>query len=276
MLDKEGFVKLPGERILYRSPPRTSLSLESKSSYPGTQPFALHSSAGCVYLTNQRVCFLRLSDLPGPELTPRLHAQVVYLPAAPVPALRSFSAPILNLHDTHVSAPFIGPNVWRAALQPVPGGGIPAAHSLLEVKMTFKEGGAFDFHSSFERIKERLLQAVDVARESGQIVGDGSETGGGRGGGALSSINMAAIDLEELPAYEEARSSPSIPVLPPPLAPAVPATEDEAGENGVAGGMSNAENARGALDAPLEPPPGYEEVQRSSVADELERSLRRE
>jgi hypothetical protein len=95
------------------------------------------------------------------------------LPANPTPQLQSFSAPLLNLHDTHVSAPFFGPNVWTAALQPVAGGGIPANHAFVELKMVFKEGGAFDFHSQFERIKERLQQAVDNARESGLMTGDG-------------------------------------------------------------------------------------------------------
>ncbi len=204
--------------------------------------------------------------------------EIVYLPASPVPALQSFSAPILNLHDTHVSAPFFGPNTWRAAVQPVPGGGLSSAQSVIELKMIFKDGGAFDFHSNYERIKERLRQAVDVARESGQIVGDGPATG--RGGGGLSGINMAAIDLEQLPAYEEARNAP-VPSLVPPLV----SLSDEEGppqqgqqasaslENTSEGAVSPVEPPLPGNSAPSEPPPGYEEVQRASVATALENRL---
>ncbi|KAI9782762.1 MAG: hypothetical protein M1816_001714 [Peltula sp. TS41687] len=260
LADNDGFVLLPGERILYSSPPRTTLSLQSQSSYPGTEPVSISSSGGCAHLTNQRI---------------------VYLPASPTPSLLSFSAPILNLHDTHVSAPFFGPNVWRAALQPVPGGGLPPTRSLIELKMVFKDGGAFDFHSNFERIKERLQQALDVAREAGQIVGDGADTGGGQGSGALTGINMAALDLEQLPAYEEARETTPVTVVPV-IVPAAVRSDDQPHRDSSATVSSEEETVRRpdtpetaveTVASPVEPPPGYEEVQRSSVANELERTL---
>ncbi len=53
--EAEGFVKLPNERILYKSPPRTSLSISTPNSLPGTQPWSAMSEAGVVYITNQRV-----------------------------------------------------------------------------------------------------------------------------------------------------------------------------------------------------------------------------
>jgi hypothetical protein len=81
------------------------------------------------------------------------------------------------------------------------------------MKLVFKDGGAFDFHSTFERVKERALQA----REAGS----------------------AEVHLEDLPAYED--SGPPPPPLP------------VGGEGG--GGV------------PVEPPPGYEEVQRQSVEE---------
>ncbi|KAI9757797.1 MAG: hypothetical protein M1815_006100 [Lichina confinis] len=253
--DTEGFVRLPGERILYTSPPRTALSLQSPQASPGVQPLSISSNAGTAYLTNQRI---------------------VYLPTSPVPALRSFSAPVMNLHDTHVAAPFFGPNNWRAVVQPVPGGGIPATQSLVELKMTFKEGGAFDFHSNFERIKERLRQAIQVARDRGQLSGDGSETGNGRGGGALSGLNMSAIDLEQLPAYEEARDSATPALLVSPVTASAP--EDSLRPSvtaNEASGLSDGPPTSSEIAVPpTEPPPEYEEVQRTSVADELERRLR--
>ena len=56
MLDEQtGFVPLPRERILFTSPPRTTLVLQSPNSYPGKEPLAIQSSAGTAFLTNQRV-----------------------------------------------------------------------------------------------------------------------------------------------------------------------------------------------------------------------------
>lgn len=208
----------------------------------------------------------------------------MYLPASPTPQLQSFSAPILNLHDTRVSAPFFGPNVWSGVLQPVAGGGIPPVHAYIELKMVFKDGGAFSFHENYERVKERLQQVVEIARESGHMNGDGSETGAGRGGGALAGVNMAAIHLEQLPAYEEATSGVSTQSAPLPGTEHRPAdlrdsgvvlpSDDERGSKASPGsGTTNGTNE--PSQPPTEPPPGYEEVQQSSVASELEMRLRR-
>ncbi|KAI9877162.1 MAG: hypothetical protein M1830_004644 [Pleopsidium flavum] len=215
-----------------------------------------------------------------------MDTQIVYLPASPTPHLQSFSAPILNLHDTHVSAPFFGPNVWTGILQPVVGGGIPPIHAYVELKMVFKDGGAFDFHSKFERVKERLQQAVEMARESGQIIGDGSETGAGRGGVALAGINMTTVHLEQLPAYEEAGSGvqgaataggSTAPLSAAGHRPAalrdsgvVLSSDDE--RSSKASPSDDASNQ--PFQPPTEPPPGYEEVQQSSVASELEMRFR--
>jgi hypothetical protein len=163
-------------------------------------------------------------------------------------------------------------------VQPVPGGNIPVEHAALELKMTFKDGGAFDFHSIYERIKERLQQAVDVARESGQLVGDGTDIGSG-GGGPLSGINLALVDLDELPAYEDATS------LVDQTSGASLAVEEEAhpqlvdlDEESVPPLSSPRSDGRSprqeVFTPPAEPPPGYETVQNQSVADELERRLR--
>jgi hypothetical protein len=58
--EKEGFVKLRDERILYISPSRTSLALTSPNTYPGTQPFSLKCDSGIAYITNLRVSPARL------------------------------------------------------------------------------------------------------------------------------------------------------------------------------------------------------------------------
>ncbi|GAB7350482.1 hypothetical protein MBLNU459_g1075t1 [Dothideomycetes sp. NU459] len=266
--DPTVFTPLPNEQTLYKSPPRTALSLQSHNKFPGREPFHVASSAGVLYLTNRRV---------------------IYLPAAATPQLQSFAAPILNTHDTHVVAPWIGPNVWTALVQPVQGGGIPAHHPALELRITFKEGGAYDFHSRYETVKERLQQAVAVARESGAVLGDGSETGRGRGGGALADVNVAGVHLDQLPAYEEASGSEM--VAPAHSAAAMAASASASAPAAAAAAtpapppvaapaqLGSAESAHRAgpqdvFSPPAEPPPGYEEVQRETVEDELERRLR--
>jgi hypothetical protein len=53
--DQEGFVRLPNERLIYSSPPRTSLALTPLPNYKGPESLSIQSSAGCIHLTNQRV-----------------------------------------------------------------------------------------------------------------------------------------------------------------------------------------------------------------------------
>ncbi|OGE51940.1 hypothetical protein PENARI_c011G02028 [Penicillium arizonense] len=220
--DQEGFVRLPNERLIYSSPPRTSVSLTPPSGYKGTEKLSVQSSAGCIHLTNQRV---------------------VYLPANRTNDFQSFSSPLLSVKDSHVSAPFFGPNVWTALVQPVSGGGISPSLPAVQLKVTFKEGGAFDFHTNFERIKERLEQAFENTSE------------GTRG---QQNVDLSAVHLEELPAYEAPPNASQTGA-----APSEPPTEPPSSRVSDAG------------TEPVEPPPCYEAVQSQSVADELEARLRR-
>lgn len=223
--DREGFVRLPNEQLMYTSPPRTSFSLQPLSSYTGSEALSIQSSAGWIHLTNQRI---------------------VYLPAQKTKDFQSFSVPLLNVYDSHVTAPFFGPNVWTAFIQPVAGGGIPPSLPAVHLKVTFKDGGAFDFHTYFERIKERLHQAVENTTDSN----------GGSGIGQRN-VDLTAVHLEDLPAYDgpnnyvRRETSPDYTY------------------------HASNESASDARDEPLEPPPGYEEVQQQSVANELEDRLRR-
>lgn len=124
--------------------------------------------------------------------------------------------------------------------------------------MTFKEGGAFDFHSNFERIKDRLHQAVEHARESGLMTGNGP-----------AGVDYTNVHLDELPAYEGPSDAPPYPGtshdtefgVPPEGASKPPPPLGE-------------ETESSAFEPPTEPPPGYEEVQQQSVANELENRLR--
>jgi hypothetical protein len=144
----------------------------------------------------------------------------------------------------------------------VPGGGIPATHAALELKLTFKEGGAFDFHTSYERLKERLVQAVEGAREEGG--GNiGTQNAGPEG------VDWNRVHLEDLPAYE-AGGVASVPTSP----------LDRNGARNIEFGAeasrrtSVASPREETFATPVEPPPGYEEVQRGSIVEELERRIR--
>ncbi|TKA64288.1 hypothetical protein B0A55_10350 [Friedmanniomyces simplex] len=249
---KPPFTPLPGEQTLFASPPRIGFSLSTPAHYPGKQqqPFSLAHSSGILYLTNRRI---------------------IYLPDKGTEKIQSFAAPILNFHDSHVTAPFFGPNVWMALLQPVPGGGIPVPGTgVVEIKLTFKEGGAFDFHTHFERVKERLQQAVEVSGLSGG--GDASRT-------AMSGLSVGTVDLEDLPAYQEESDGPLLsPVMAPPVAMprATPMRQSEVQRDsgvGVEVDRPLPKPTDNAFSPPEEPPPGYEEVQMQGLQEEVERRL---
>ena len=177
-----------------------------------------------------------------------------------MPELQSFSSPILNLQDTFVRAPFFGANYWVASVKPVAGGGIPPDHSAVELRLTFREGGAFDYSSVFEQIKERLYQAYSVARETGRA--------------GTTGLDLATVNLEQLPAYEPVREveddQPAI-LSPVPIRP--PRDTDGRGMRSQVDTSSPRPEARVLPD---EPPPGYEEAQTQAVNIDLDQRLRHE
>jgi hypothetical protein len=237
--DEKGFVKLPNEQILFTSPPRTSLEITTPNQFPAASPLSIKSDGGIVYITNQRL---------------------VYLPTNPTTEFKSFSSPILHLQDTFVRAPFFGANYWVASCKPVSGGGIPPSHTLVDLKLTFKDGGAFDFHTVFEQIKERLYHAYQIARESGRA--------------PVASEDLSNVNLEQLPAYEappEDDREESPPILSPrPLRPGLESA------NGPGGSNETPAAHPANFTSPDEPPPGYEEAQAQAVGNALNQRLRAE
>ncbi|EXJ82220.1 hypothetical protein A1O3_06033 [Capronia epimyces CBS 606.96] len=245
MLDgQQGFIPLPAEKIIHKSSPRISLDITTPSTYPGHHPLNIHSSSGIVYLTNQRI---------------------VYLPDKPTPELQSFSAPLLNLHDTHITVPWFGPNAWQAALQPVPGGNIPATQAAVELKLTFKEGGAPDFHSKFEQIKERLQQVVSTAREENLT--------GRRQDSFLGDVNLNNVHLDPLPSYQESGQDRVAAGEAIPSSAVIDSPEAGSPISSSAGGRMRSASPVEDIEPPREPPPGYEEVQQQSIQAELDRRL---
>ena len=164
----------------------------------------------------------------------------------------------------------------------------------MQIKLTFKEGGAFDFSTIFERIKETVQQAAESARETG------------------SSVHPSDLDLEQLPAYEEAvggargdrrvsqqptASAPNSTRLPAVTAQGYP-DEKSASSASTASAPRPARTANTAAPptalqrptpanpnattieqprpAPNEPPPGYDEANDATIANNLERQVRDE
>ena len=139
----------------------------------------------------------------------------------------------------------------------MPGGNLPSSHAAIELKLTFNEGGAPDFHSNFERIKERLQQAVEAARDSGVTLNAAGFVGG---------VNMDSVHLEQLPTYEGSRNDRVAPApleLPP----------ETTAEIVVPTPVRPARQAQASFVPPPEAPPGYEETQQQSLQEEVDRRL---
>lgn len=125
------------------------------------------------------------------------------------------------------------------------GGGIPSSLPAVQLKVTFKEGGAFDFHNNFERLKERMQQALELSQESGQGSGN---------------VDLSTVHLEELPAYPGPQND---------------TTGVHSHNQGLSPDSYSRQDGAGTEPEPMDPPPDYEEVQQQSVANELEERLRR-
>jgi hypothetical protein len=59
------------------------------------------------------------------------------------------------------------------------------------MKMTFKDGGVFDFHTAIEEVEASPSHALEVAREIRHTTG------------RTSSIDLSSVHLDQLPAFEE-------------------------------------------------------------------------
>lgn len=176
--------------------------------------------------------------------------QLVYIPSTPKPGLKSFSCPILNLQDAHIQTPFFGANSWVCSCKPVPGGGIPTPYSIIEIKLIFRDGGAFDFHSIYEEIKERLYQAYSVAQEA-----------------TSSGIDLTNVDLEPLPVYRSAlelREEAEIETSP---------AYQKYDTNGSREENCSFENEQ-TRPIPTEAPPDYEEFQAQAIHINREQGIR--
>jgi WW domain-binding protein 2 len=161
-----------------------------------------------------------------------------------------------------VTAPLFGPNVWQAVVQPVVGGGLPTTQAYIELNLTFKDGGAYDFQTNFERIRERLREAVEAATDIGAR---GSATTG-----PVAGVNMDAVHLDDLPTYQDSGLDQLAPQPPPPP----PRARTPVQQEDLAPSFEEVVEGRAPIQRPNPPPtdapPGYEETQQQSVQQALE------
>ncbi|CAG8589021.1 4142_t:CDS:2 [Paraglomus brasilianum] len=131
--DGRSLVPLPGEKVFF-SQEKTSVALDMGGGYPGN-PGGIYKGEGIIYVTNQRAVF-------------------VSRPA--VAHFKSLSIPLMNLREGKLQQPWFGANYYQALVHPVEGGGMPCPGGL---KITFKEGGGFEFSTIFNEVKNRLYES---------------------------------------------------------------------------------------------------------------------
>lgn len=255
------FTPLPGEKTIHVTPKRVQLSIETPKHFPGKQqqPYSLVHSSGQIFLTNQRV---------------------IYMPEKASATFQSFACAILSLHNSHITMPWFGANGWEADVQPVHGGGMPISSTgVLKLNLKFNDNGAFDFDTHYQKMRERLQQAVDTQRANGGTSASRSALNGG--------IDVSTVPLEDLPAYSEQSDGPMMAPTAASIAQSpVLQQQQQQSESGVQMGNSNAseeEAARptpratdSALNPPDEPPPGYEEAQMATLDVEAAWAAERE
>jgi hypothetical protein len=157
-------------------------------------------------------------------------------------------------------------------VQPVPNGGIPGA--AVNLKITFREGGAYDFYAMFVDVKERFAQAFEAR---GLAVGTDTRRGNDERRAEAEAAISGELIMEDLPEYS-AGPAPSVPHASRPsvLAPVAlrpSQSQSRPPVNLMDEPASPLPAAEGSAGTPADAPPGYEETQSGSIAAELDRRL---
>lgn len=102
---------------------------------------------GTVYVTNQRVVFLRIPPLPQPAEQAEASQH-----------LRSLNVPLTHLVDSRYLIPIFGAPYYEASVLPVPGGNLPESRqggpaSKGLCKIWFNEGGGAAFRDAVEEVR---------------------------------------------------------------------------------------------------------------------------
>lgn len=131
---------LPGD-VHFPLPPLFSLPLHLLVPLPAH----LQCQKGHVILTTQRLLVIAA----GPPQQLPLSSQT--------PALYSLAVPLPYLKNPELQQPLFGANGFTAVVLPYPGGGIPQSPPTL-LRVSFREGGAFELYDALGKAMQRLLQ----------------------------------------------------------------------------------------------------------------------
>ncbi|KAI0133592.1 hypothetical protein BJ170DRAFT_678534 [Xylariales sp. AK1849] len=218
---------LPGERILHKTRGRIAIDLSAPAPSRGLPPFSLKSDRGTAYITNKRLLFL---------------------PSRPTEQLKSFSTIILKTENSHVGANWggFGANYWDAEVKTEPDGNIPPDFPRITMRLTFNDGGHSDWALRYEEIRGRLLNAAQIARETGNT------------------RILNTVHDEQLPEYSprEGGSRQS----------QIEATQTQIEQRA----ESAARERDGTQPLPDEPPPGYDEAQAQAIAMQFDERAHQE
>lgn len=174
MLSADGKpVPLPREKV-FQSVPKVTINLSptqpgapttsaSSATDKGKAPATGSPTLGSVYVTNQRIVFVASNALALP--TPSSN------PAASQPSLddiRTLTVPLTHHQDGRFVQPWFSANAHECNFVPVRGGGLdqllPRGTTTFALKISFNEGGGFEFHEAVEEVKRRLHDAEGRAR----------------------------------------------------------------------------------------------------------------
>ncbi|CAG8483252.1 10027_t:CDS:2 [Funneliformis mosseae] len=209
--DGKSPVPLPGEKIILEQD-KVSLVFDMGGGYPGNA--GTYKADGGIFLTNQRVIFISRPTLQH---------------------FKSLSVPLLNMKEGKLQQPWFGANYYQAIVTPVPNGGLPAPGQL---KVTFKEGGGFEFSSHYNSLMLRLFENEGSLVEHTeplptytprQVNSSASHSSSGAISSDVLSPEVPLINTEQAAGATTSRNnSTTTEVRPPPVAPdELPPSYDE-------------------------------------------------
>lgn len=131
MIENNKPVELPSELFHYTKGDR--ISIELKSITDGAVPTVINCPSGELYLSNQRLVYIGKT-------------QVTFkIPQKGDQEFKTFAVDLAKLQYASAVTPWFGANGWQAVFPPIKNGKLDPDNVLWKVKLTFKDGGAFEF-----------------------------------------------------------------------------------------------------------------------------------
>ncbi|CAG8586944.1 882_t:CDS:2 [Diversispora eburnea] len=100
------------------------------------------------------------SDGQNPVPLPR--EKIIFISRPTLSHFKSLSIPLLNLKEGKLQQPWFGANYYQAIVIPVLNGGLSSPG---QMKITFKEGGGFEFSTYYNEMISRLSETEGTIPE---------------------------------------------------------------------------------------------------------------